>query len=236
MLILAIDQSTVRSTAAVLDNETVRASCNRAQERRGQTGVEWLLSLFEQAGVNISEVDLFAAGLGPGSFAGLRISLSTCLGLAAPGGKAVVGVSSAELVAADLMRQTGRGVVTVVGDARRQRLWLGRFEEDGCLLKQTVPFRLVDFDGLAGFVEDGGLLATPDWERIGSALRSVAPAGTMLVEAARLPRAETLGRVVFRRTGGRAPAPGPGPTPGPVYLHPPVFVEPRFSEAAETSQ
>ena len=178
-------------------------------------------------------MDLYAVGLGPGGYAGLRICLSTCLGLALPGDRPVVGVSSAEAVAEDLRRRHGCDRVTVVGDARRQRLWLGQFEADAERLTTVTPFRLIPFDEIATWVKAPGMLATSDWDRIGALLREQAPVGTTLIEAACLPQAEIIGQLAYRQTGGRVPAEKPTPTP--IYLHPPVFVAPRFPKPAATA-
>jgi len=231
MLILAIDQSTTRRTTALLDNEAVRGSSCREQGRRGHTGVDAIVQLLRDSGAQSGEVDVFAVGLGPGSYAGLRVSLSICVGMALPGAKPIVGVSSAEALADDIQRETGQSRVTVVGDARRQRLWMGRFEADTDGPKQTIDFRLLPIEEAGSILQDSGVIVTSDWESVGRLLQSLAPSGTTLIEEARLPRAEAVGQLVFRKTGGQPP--GPGPTPSPIYLHPPVFVEPRFPDRAD---
>jgi tRNA threonylcarbamoyladenosine biosynthesis protein TsaB len=56
-------------------------------------------ALLKRTGVTLSDVDGFAATIGPGSFTGLRIGLSTLKGLAAATGKPVAVLSTLEALA-----------------------------------------------------------------------------------------------------------------------------------------
>ena len=55
--------------------------------------------VMEEARVSIQEVEVFAAAVGPGSFTGLRIGLSTVKGLAATTGKKCIGIPTLEAIA-----------------------------------------------------------------------------------------------------------------------------------------
>jgi tRNA threonylcarbamoyladenosine biosynthesis protein TsaB len=74
--------------------------------RKGDAGVSHSNSLLrdiqdmmEEAKRSISEVDVFAAAVGPGSFTGLRIGLSTVKGLAATTGRKSIGIPTLEAIA-----------------------------------------------------------------------------------------------------------------------------------------
>jgi len=109
MLILAIDQSTVRASIALMRDETVVADAEWVQVRRGGASVVSAVpGLLKQAGIAAAEIDLYAVGLGPGTFTSLRVSVSAAAGLALPGEKPVVGIASAEAIAWDVWQQTGR--------------------------------------------------------------------------------------------------------------------------------
>ena len=79
-------------------------------------------SLMDRAGIPISELDVVAVALGPGSFTGLRIGLSLAKGMALAGRLAIVGVPTLDILAAsqpvdDLplaaVLQAGRGRIAV---------------------------------------------------------------------------------------------------------------------------
>lgn len=86
--VLAADTSTSINTVAVCRrapdgafsvlSETI-VECGRLHSERLLATVEWVLA---EAGSALSEIDLFAISIGPGSFTGLRIGAATWKGLA----------------------------------------------------------------------------------------------------------------------------------------------------------
>jgi tRNA threonylcarbamoyladenosine biosynthesis protein TsaB len=231
MMSLAIELSTRSGSAALLNDQGVAASCAWEEDRRGGQPVFSVLSrLLGDAQVDASRIDMFAVGLGPGSFSGLRISISAALGLALPGAKPVVGISSAEALAWDLLRELNVGAVAVVGDARRGRLWVGRYDADGDRPSTAVPLHLAPAEELADHLDGADIVAGPDWDRIGPILAGAVPQGVRSIAERRVPRAASVGDLALR--GARTRPPGRVPTPSPIYLHPPVFIEPRFTNRA----
>ena len=55
--------------------------------------------VLRQAGLKISDIDVFAVAIGPGSFTGLRIGLSTVKGFSYATGKPIVSVPTLEALA-----------------------------------------------------------------------------------------------------------------------------------------
>jgi len=190
-----------------------------------------LPGFLDAAQVAPKEIALFAVGLGPGVFSGLRVSLSAIQGLALPGRTPVRGISSGMAMARSPMAQREAGSVAVVGDARRNRFWIGTFSsDDDGLPVVREDYRLVPADAFTAQVKDVDLIVTPDWERIGARLCDYPELAGRLVEGAVLPCAEDIGQLACLQQEKGLPFP---PMPlTPIYLHPPVFVEPRFPGAA----
>ena len=88
--------------------------------------------LLEKANMGWSEIDRIAAGLGPGTFTGLRVGLATARGLAQSLGVELAGVSSLRALAEPALR-SGRersGVLAVL-DARRGEAFAAAYEMTG---------------------------------------------------------------------------------------------------------
>lgn len=88
----------------------------------------WVERILDQAGTAPSHLDMVICSLGPGSFTGLRIGLSTAKGLAAGAGCPLTGVCSLDAIAFGFRQY--RGVVVPVIDAKKDRFYAG-FYRDG---------------------------------------------------------------------------------------------------------
>lgn len=114
MLILAFDTATdVATSALVSDGEVLGERTSRAV-----TLLEDVDALLRQAGAHTRELDALAVGIGPGSFTGVRIGLSTARGLAFALGVPVAGVSTLDALAAG-----APGALPVI-DARRREVFI----------------------------------------------------------------------------------------------------------------
>jgi tRNA threonylcarbamoyl adenosine modification protein YeaZ len=226
MLTLAIEQSTSKGSAALLGGTELKSEAVWDEERsREQRLFSELRRLACEAGLDLATVDLFAVGLGPGSFTSLRIALSAARSLALPGGKTVIGIPSAEALARDVAEEKEANTVTVVGDARRGYLWLGQFQREGTAFRPVRPLELTKREDLAGHFAPTDVVVTPDWHRIGEWLEAEMPADTLLIREQRVPRARSVAALAIERKDDETAKNTPLQ---PLYLHPPVFVEPRF--------
>ncbi len=190
---------------------------------------EWIAELAKglaEAGVAPAQLDGFVCGLGPGSFSGIRAGLSALQGLALPGNKPVCGVASAAALA--LGQAEGAELVTVIGDARRSRIWSVTYRVDAAarrvrLYDGRVPthtsddFLLTPADELAQAVPAGTRIVSTDWERL-SGLLGGAFGAERLVARAVFPTAANVGRLALSEPAARVLEPLP------VYLHPAVAV------------
>ena len=77
-------------------------------------------------GMKIEEIDLFGAVVGPGSFTGVRIGVSTVKALAHAAGKPCIGVDALEALTANVTAFDG--IVCPILDARAQQVYGTMFE------------------------------------------------------------------------------------------------------------
>lgn len=152
MLILAVDTSAKVSSVSVLKDGRLAAITTL---NTGNTHSETLLvcvkSLLSQAGIKVSDIDLFAVTNGPGSFTGIRIGVSLIKGLAF-GHKKCVGVSTLEALAQNLADRCG--IVCPVMDARREQVYNALFKAENGVLTRLCDDRLITLSDLENELKD----------------------------------------------------------------------------------
>ena len=125
--IIAIDTSTSLATVAIAIGERIAAestfNTDRTLSARLIPEIERLLAL---AGVAVSDIDLFAASTGPGSFTGVRGGIATIQGLALPDNKPCIGFSSLTLLAMNFPMAV-YPVCTLL-DARKNEVYAALFD------------------------------------------------------------------------------------------------------------
>lgn len=136
MLVLAFDTSSKTVSVAILRDDLILydAIINVALNHS-----EVLLPAIEnaclQTGIKIADFDLFACTIGPGSFTGLRIGVSTLKGFMLATEKPAVGVSS--LAALALNTSKSSKTIYSIMDAGRGQVYYASFKyKENGLLKQ----------------------------------------------------------------------------------------------------
>src|SRR5262245_12524870 len=118
MNLLALDTSTHNAALIVLraDGRTF-AFVGDAAERHGRGLVPRIQELLRDSGLVPRDLDAIGVGLGPGSYTGVRVGLTTAKTLAYALGKPLVGLDSLEMIAQNAPGSVRR--VSVVADAQR---------------------------------------------------------------------------------------------------------------------
>ncbi|MBI4847453.1 MAG: tRNA (adenosine(37)-N6)-threonylcarbamoyltransferase complex dimerization subunit type 1 TsaB [Nitrospirae bacterium] len=139
MKILAIETATVAGSIAILDDNTgliaeIRVDVKVVHAERLMPSIQWLMNA---AGVSINEIDAFAVSIGPGSFTGLRIGLSTAKGFAYATGKPLVPVPTLDAFARTLPFCSY--TICPMLDARRNEVYAGLYRWDGGICGKVLP-------------------------------------------------------------------------------------------------
>lgn len=99
-LILSIETATLKGSVAVCKGDEVVAVHNGHDgPSHSNTLLRTIESALKDAGMRLSDIDLFAVAIGPGSFTGLRIGLATVKSLAFTLERPCVGIPTLEAVA-----------------------------------------------------------------------------------------------------------------------------------------
>lgn len=126
MKILAVDTATKSCSVAVTDGEILCAELTTVKEQtHSKHLLEMIHAVTQMAGLSVADLSGFAVTIGPGSFTGLRIGISSIKGFAVALAKPVVGISSLEALA----QQTVPGSFLVVPclDARKGEIYCAHY-------------------------------------------------------------------------------------------------------------
>jgi tRNA threonylcarbamoyladenosine biosynthesis protein TsaB len=126
--ILAIDAATkVQAMALVEGDEVIEHRLQRARYNHSSTLIGNIDALFEAQSLKVHDVDLFAVGVGPGSFTGLRVAMAIAKALARATDKPIVGVSSLATLAHGTAILDPDAPVCAMIDARRMEVYAGLY-------------------------------------------------------------------------------------------------------------
>ncbi|MEN8264159.1 MAG: tRNA (adenosine(37)-N6)-threonylcarbamoyltransferase complex dimerization subunit type 1 TsaB [Nitrospirota bacterium] len=154
MKILALETATLAGGAAIVDDSSgligeVRIDVKAAHSERLMPSVEWLL---RASNLTIHDIDAFAVSIGPGSFTGLRIGLSTVKGLAYATGMPIVPVPTLDAFARAF--PFSRYTICPMLDARRNEIYTALYRwEDGECRKIMPETAIAPADFLKGITE-----------------------------------------------------------------------------------
>ncbi len=132
--ILAIDTATRVQAVALLDgNQLCEHRVQRVAYNHGSSLLENVDGLLGNSSLELGDVDLFAVGIGPGSFTGLRVGLATAKALSRAVERPIVGVSSLAALAYGPARTCPAATILAAIDARRHEVYAGayRWEDNG---------------------------------------------------------------------------------------------------------
>jgi tRNA threonylcarbamoyladenosine biosynthesis protein TsaB len=225
MKVLAFDCATIRCSAAVWEDGTVRS---HAASDRPHGATQILVPMLDRvlaaAGAGFEAMDRLAVTVGPGHFTGLRAGLAVARGVVLATGLPAVAVTTLEAVAAatDVAARCGRDVIVAI-DSKRAEPYLQIFDDALMAVSEAMACPVDRF------------LSVPRPDR---ALLIAGDAGSALAEAL-----QREGRDVVLASGPQQPdaavvaaigarkAPVDGPL-RPFYLHPPAVKLPSRAMAA----
>ena len=154
--ILAIDTSTARGSVSLLEGREpageLRLFSLETHSARLLRSIDFLLS---SVGWDLAGIGLVAAGIGPGSFTGIRIGVSTALGLAQVLSLPFAGISGLDAMASQKGLPDGR--LGVVMDAQRAQVYYGEYQRSRGHLHRIGKPLLCSPDELRRHVDPRGL-------------------------------------------------------------------------------
>ena len=183
MKILAVEFSSAQRSAAVWEEGGAAAGpalLGSAMEAGGHRRVGLVEQALAEAGCRREEIGVVAAGLGPGSYTGIRGAIALAQGWQLGRGIELLGVSSAECLAARAQAEGARGLANIVIDAQRNEFYLARYQIEDSGWREEEGLRLAGFAEIQELAGRGQALIGPDLQKWFGGARNTYPDAGML--------------------------------------------------------
>jgi tRNA threonylcarbamoyl adenosine modification protein YeaZ len=203
MKILALEFSSPQRSVAVVRQDAFRESVSSANEP-----FKMIEEALRDAKLEREQIDCLVVGLGPGSYTGIRSAISIVQGWQLARPIKILGISSAEGIAAQAQADGATGRLNVIVDAQREEFYLAGCELASGGYQEIEPLKIVTGAEVRRRAEAGEVLIGPE------VLRWF-PSGKIV-----FPRAATLGKMALTRTDFIS-----GEKLEPIYLRETKFVK-----------
>lgn len=142
MVQLAIDTSTSIMAVGLADENgilgEVTTNLKHNHSLRLLPSIEWLM---KETGTKPADLKMIAVGIGPGSYTGVRIGVTTAKSMAWSLGIPITGLSTLQSMA--IGGASGTPYVVPLMDARRGQVYTGLYRWEGDRLLTVLPDRIV---------------------------------------------------------------------------------------------
>ena len=140
--------------------------------------------VLSDAGIQREQVGCLAIGLGPGSYHGIRAAIALAQGWQLANGVNLLGISSAEVIAAQAQAEGFSGTASVIMDAQRNEFYLARYQISSSACGEMEPLRIVTLAEVQAREAAGEVLLGPEVTRWFSSGKIVFPHATTLARLA----------------------------------------------------
>lgn len=212
MKILALEFSSPQRSVAVTQERTDAGplALGEAIETgaRSTNALGLVEEALRQAQIERAQIECLVIGLGPGSYNGIRLAIALAQGWQLARPVKLLGISTAECLAAQAQAEGIFGRVQVVIDAQRGEFYLAGYELSPEARREIEPLHLTSLTEVQARQQAGSILIGPE-------VTKWFPRSRVLY-----PRAATLGRLARGRTDFV-----PGEEMMPIYLRATQFVK-----------
>jgi tRNA threonylcarbamoyl adenosine modification protein YeaZ len=212
MKILALEFSSPQRSVAVTQERTDAGALALGEAietgARSTNALGLVEEALRQAQVERGQIECLAIGLGPGSYNGIRLAIALAQGWQLARPVKLLGISTAECLAAQAQADGIFGRVEIVIDAQRGEFYLAGYDLSPEARCEVEPLRLASLADVQARQQAGGALIGPE-------VTKWFPGSRVLY-----PRAATLGQLARGRTDFV-----PGEELKPIYLRETQFVK-----------
>lgn len=163
--ILNIESSTqVCSVALAVDGQVVAVEESHTKNAHSRNITVFSEKVIKEAGISFHELDAIAVSMGPGSYTGLRIGVSTAKGFCYALDKPLIAIGTLKTMAAGMVANTESAknyLFCPMIDARRMEVYAAVFNDELDELKATEAV-IVDEHSFSDLLSSGKILFAGD--------------------------------------------------------------------------
>ncbi|MDQ2086215.1 tRNA (adenosine(37)-N6)-threonylcarbamoyltransferase complex dimerization subunit type 1 TsaB [Herbivorax sp. ANBcel31] len=152
MKILAVDTSTLVAAVSVMEDERLLGEyIVNHKKTHSQRLMPMIKGLLDELELKPTDIDIFAASTGPGSFTGLRIGVTTIKTMAYAVSKSLVGVPTLDSLAYNILMRSF--IICPIMDARNNQVYTALYEWNDDRQERISDYLALPVDELADIIE-----------------------------------------------------------------------------------
>lgn len=163
--ILFIETSTELCSTALSEDGKIISTRENAERKHASLTAPFIKEMLDEHGLTVKDCDAVCVSMGPGSYTGLRVGVSTAKGLCFGAGIPLLAVGSLDTLVwqaldENLVPEGCRFIVPMI-DARRMEVYTAVFTPDGKQVSTTEP-KIIDRESFSDLLAQGPVLFIGD--------------------------------------------------------------------------
>lgn len=160
--IILIETSTELCSAAIASDGKIISykESTKPREHASMTAV-FIDEMLKETGMKVPDCSAVCVSMGPGSYTGLRVGVSTAKGLCFGAGIPMLAVGTLDTLVWQAGDRTDYKYIVPMIDARRMEVYTAVFAPDGKQLTDTEA-KIIDADSFSDLLEEGPVLFIGD--------------------------------------------------------------------------
>ena len=163
--IILIETSTSLCSTAILEDGKTVSSRENNERMHSSLTAPFIKEMLDERGLTAGDCDAVCVSMGPGSYTGLRVGVSTAKGLCFGAGVPLLAVSSLDALVGEALSTPGLldGISRIVPmiDARRMEVYCSVYDSNGTSLS-PIESKIIGPDSFSDILSEGGVLFIGD--------------------------------------------------------------------------
>lgn len=164
-IILVETSTSLCSAALAQDGAILEYRESDTPKSQASLTVPYIQEMLSEHGLTVKDCDAVCVSMGPGSYTGLRVGVSTAKGLCFGAGIPLLAVGTLDTLVWQAVKEglvpDGCKYIVPMVDARRMEVYTALFSPDGRQLTETEP-RIIEESSFASQLEEGPVLFIGD--------------------------------------------------------------------------